>query len=712
MILMKTISVFLHKKQCYDMDAVQGESGRGVLLRLYDEGGVWTPDAGMKAMIRFKKPDGTGGVYDTLPDGTGAWKFDGNELAVALAPQVLAVPGVVQMQVVLTLEDQELSTFMIHIHVEEDPSLDALESTDYVNLTNRINNLVSTQLSAAEQTWQQLFGEPTITMFSMGRLSYSTGAEVESDTDIRSDMIGLGGRNISVAFPEGLLVQCYYYDAEESFLGCTDTHAEPFTEFHTAENVRLAVCYEDGREVTDLYSLSNSIAVSFPSDRTDAYRGNVRALGFEAFSDCTEDGYYAFEKEDLTEISDAPAMGCGGVLLVQSHGPGNEPIRTILTADGQQWYWSDGQYHKREDYLVLGQNIRDKGIVTEGYFISPTSGNPAVAPNCRYATVPIPEVSELTVGFGCYIYAFEASNTGGVSFWDKDMNNMGVVDVADYKIGYTHNGFPCATLPVPEGAAYVRYTVRMWNSNTDTVKWNAGTTMLIAPGNSDDVEDPRIATIGGYGVCVAARKKDKKLWAVIGDSLTAVNTTAAVKYHDYVAPELGLLVSNHARSGAGFTSGTVYSAQVAELADVDCDVITIFTSGNDCDNDPPLGSVTDTGSDTLCGVINNTLDELFALKPFVSVGIITSCPWKWFMPSTPKNLMENYNNAIIEIARRRGIPVLDLYHSSNMRPDDEGFREKFYNENGVQDTGVHPNSEGHKILAAPIREFVRTLIRP
>lgn len=74
--------------------------------------------------------------------------------------------------------------------------------------------------------------------------------------------------------------------------------------------------------------------------------------------------------------------------------------------------------------------------------------------------------------------------------------------------------------------------------------------------------------------------------------------------------------------------------------------------------------------------------------------------------------MENYNNAIIEIAKRRGIPVLDLYHCSNMRPDDEGFRVKFYNENGVQDNGVHPNSEGHKILAAPVREFVRGLIRP
>ena len=373
---------------------------------------------------------------------------------------------------------------------------------------------------------------------------------------------------------------------------------------------------------------------------------------------------------------------------------------------------NDAEFIDLPSCTILGNNLYRRAEVVEGYFISPSSGNPAVAPNCQYATVAIPEIDELTIGFGCYIYAFEASNTGGVSFWDKNMNNLGVLDVKDYKIAYTHNGFPCATLPVPEGAAYVRYTVRMWNSNTGAEKWNANQTMLIAPGTADDVQDPRIATIRGYGVCVAARKKDKKLWALIGDSISAVNTTAMVKYHDYVAQELGLLVSNHARSGAGFTSGTTFSTQIAELAQEDCDIITIFTSGNDCDNDPPLGQVTDTGTDTLCGVINTTLDELFALKPFVSVGIITSCPWKWFMPSTPGNLMENYNNAIMEIARRRGIPVLDLYHSSNMRPDDEGFRVKFYNENGVQDNGVHPNSEGHKILAAPIREFVRSLIRP
>jgi hypothetical protein len=252
--------------------------------------------------------------------------------------------------------------------------------------------------------------------------------------------------------------------------------------------------------------------------------------------------------------------------------------------------YNDAEFIDLPSCTILGNNLHRRAEVVEGYFISPSSGNPAVAPNCQYATVAIPEIDELTIGFGCYIYAFEASNTGGVSFWDRNMNNLGVLDVKDYKIAYTHKGFPCATLPVPEGAAYVRYTVRMWNSNTGAEKWNANQTMLIAPGTADDVQDPRIATICGYGVCVAARKKDKKLWALIGDSLTATNNTAAtVRYHDYVAQELGLLVSNHARSGAGFTSGTTFSTQIAELAQEDCDIITIFTSGNDCDNDPPLG---------------------------------------------------------------------------------------------------------------------------
>lgn len=880
MILMKTLSVFLHKKQCYEVDAVQGENGRGLVLRLYEEAGEWMPPARTKVHIRFRKSDGTGGVYDTTPDGLSAWRIENNRVYVELVPQVLAVPGLVQLQVVLTKGSEELSTFTIHIHVEADPSLDTLGSVEYFNLSTRINDTVDAKLAHMEQSWQSLFNEITVTMFSMGGID-STGAEVSSSTDIRSDMIVLGGRNMSVVFPEGVLVRCFYYDAQERFVGSSDTYGEPFTAFHSADYVRLVVCYEDEREITDLYALSDSISVSFPSDRLDAYRGNVLALGFGSFSDCMEDGYYAFEREDLAHISDAPALGCGGVLVVKAHGAGNRPIQTIHTADGQRWYWSDGAFRKSEDYLILGENLRHRAAVTEGYFISPSSGNPAVAPNSWYATVAIPAVSELTLGFGCHIYAFEASNTGGVSFWDKEMNNLGVLDVKDFKIGYTHNGYPCATIPVPEGAAYVRYTVRMWNANTGTVKWDASTTMLVAPGNAEDVKHPRIAEISGYSVlpeekiptkmsqlendaglfcidncqvfgrnlvgqgeitdgyflspgsgnpvvaagskyvtvpitdarlvtvclgvsvysfeasnvgafsflddqknliscvdvadyktiedyngfpcatipvpdgavyvrctillsgkwdatntlsiscgsmedlhqprivkidgypvCVSELEPAERKWAVIGDSLSAVNTTAAVKYHDYVAQELGLYVRNYASSGAGFTQGKTYSAQIAELDQEDCDVITIFTSGNDCDNDPPLGSVTDTGSDTLCGVINTTLDELFALKPYTSVGIITSCPWKWFMPSTPGNLMENYNNAIMEIARRRGIPVLDLYHSSNMRPDDEGFRVKFYNENGVQDNGVHPNSEGHKILAAPIREFVRSLLRP
>lgn len=335
MILLKTISVFMHKKAHYEVDAVQGETGRGIELRLYDEDGVWVPAPRTQVVARFKKNDGTGGVYDTLPDGTLAWRIQENVISLALAPQVLSVPGEVQMQVVLVCGEEELSTFLIHIHVEEDLSKGVLESENYVNLTTQINNTVIQRLREAERTWQTLFDEITITMFSEGALSISTGQEVASDTEIRSDMIAMGSRAISVVFPEEVWVQCFYYDENEQFIGYSQMFSEPFTTQTDAANVRLVACYADEREITDLYELSDSIAVSFPSDRTDNYRGEVTELGFASFGECLEDGCYSFR--DPSGISDAPEISCGGMLSVQSRG-GQPVMQTLLTDMGECWF--------------------------------------------------------------------------------------------------------------------------------------------------------------------------------------------------------------------------------------------------------------------------------------------------------------------------------------------------------------------------------------
>ena len=114
--------------------AVQGDSlTRQVAVTLLSDGRDWTIPAGTGAAIRYRKPDGTGGSYDSLPDGSCAWAAAENVITFALAPQMLTVPGCVEAQAVLVSGTDILATFSFQLIVTRDPSLDAIESEDYFN---------------------------------------------------------------------------------------------------------------------------------------------------------------------------------------------------------------------------------------------------------------------------------------------------------------------------------------------------------------------------------------------------------------------------------------------------------------------------------------------------------------------------------------------------------------------------------------------------
>lgn len=122
------------------IDAVQGDSyGRVLELRLYEEGVSWPLPAGASVLMRYVKPDGTGGLYDTLPDGSKAWEAEGNTIRFRLAPQVLTVPGMVQAQMEVKLGGAALASFTFLIGVEPDPSGGVEESEAYSDWSAWLN---------------------------------------------------------------------------------------------------------------------------------------------------------------------------------------------------------------------------------------------------------------------------------------------------------------------------------------------------------------------------------------------------------------------------------------------------------------------------------------------------------------------------------------------------------------------------------------------
>lgn len=206
-----------------------------------------------------------------------------------------------------------------------------------------------------------------------------------------------------------------------------------------------------------------------------------------------------------------------------------------------------------------------------------------------------------------------------------------------------------------------------------------------------------------------------KTWCAFGDSLTEKNFRALMNYHDFVAQDLGINVINYGVSGSGYKNGGHWYTRIANITK-DFDVCTLFGSFNDLSYD--IGNVTDNGTDTICGCINTTLDLFYTTYPTKKIGIITPTAWNvsYNDGSILTTKSEQYVNALITIAKMRGIPCLDLYHESGLRPWDENFRYNYYREYNtntgqyVQDDGVHPNSKGQEYFAYMVEEFIKSII--
>lgn len=114
--------------------AVQGDqSSRCLELSLYSNGVPWPIPDGAAIAMRYRKPDGTKGYYDTLPNNTPACSVTGNVISILLAPQMLTVAGFVEAQVELTQGTSVLGTFSVNVNVAANPAAGVLKSENYVN---------------------------------------------------------------------------------------------------------------------------------------------------------------------------------------------------------------------------------------------------------------------------------------------------------------------------------------------------------------------------------------------------------------------------------------------------------------------------------------------------------------------------------------------------------------------------------------------------
>ena len=159
--------------------AVQDDSNsRKIAFSIYAGGAQWAVPDGTLVTVRYKKPDGTAGFYDTLPDGsTPAATIDGNVVTVSLVLQAFTVRGNVPVQIKLyNSAGASIATFAVVMHVSANVVSDAeIVSSDYYSvLTKQIADV----LAAAEG----IEGNVTAAQAAAQQAASSAGAAAGSAT--------------------------------------------------------------------------------------------------------------------------------------------------------------------------------------------------------------------------------------------------------------------------------------------------------------------------------------------------------------------------------------------------------------------------------------------------------------------------------------------------------------------------------------------------
>lgn len=120
---------------------------RTIKASLWDGAQPFSIPSECVCMVRFGKPDGTGGLYDTTEGGQKV-SYSGNAVTAPVAAQMLTVAGVVKAQIDIygggeKQQAEKLATFRFRVEVEPSAYADAkIISSDYYNV-------LSSQIAAA-----------------------------------------------------------------------------------------------------------------------------------------------------------------------------------------------------------------------------------------------------------------------------------------------------------------------------------------------------------------------------------------------------------------------------------------------------------------------------------------------------------------------------------------------------------------------------------
>lgn len=153
-----------------------------------------------------------------------------------------------------------------------------------------------------------------------------------------------------------------------------------------------------------------------------------------------------------------------------------------------------------------------------------------------------------------------------------------------------------------------------------------------------------------------------------------------------------------------------FSARV-EGMNSQADAVVVFGGVNDYQHgDAPMGDFSDRTADSFCGALNVLYGKLKQKFPNAIIVVITPLH---MLDDTKKGgrypeikeplVLSDYVAEIKKAANFYNLPVLDLFSCEELNPNNPKVKECYMPD------GIHPNSQGHKILADLIEEFLNEL---
>ncbi len=210
--------------------------------------------------------------------------------------------------------------------------------------------------------------------------------------------------------------------------------------------------------------------------------------------------------------------------------------------------------------------------------------------------------------------------------------------------------------------------------------------------------------------------KGKKL-NVIGDSITeGVGTSSSDKiYINILAKKCDLACArNYGISGTKIVhhdddNGNSFVDRYTKMDD-DADIVVVFGGTNDFGRGIVLpGTPDDRSPNTFYGACHILFEGLIKKYPLATIVVMT--PVQRNIPADyeperaglPDIALLDFVNVLKDVAMYYAIPMLDLYSVSGIHPQIKINREVFCPD------GLHPNDEGHALIASRLEGFLKGL---